>query len=395
MKKIRSKYLVTSEGKPISNGCVTFDDDLRVVSVSDSAPAGGEEEKYYDGIVCPGFTNAHCHLELSHEKGLFTQGSGMDGFIKQINALREVVGPEDRLAAMSREMDSLWKQGVSSMGDISNCSESFALKASSPLYTRTFLEVFGTEPEDAAGIVADVLKLQADALSLGIDAAPTPHSPYTSSAELIRRVSAEGLKSGYLSYHSQESREEEDFIRTGTGPLAEDYRERGLSMPEPTGTGALVYFLNILKQIHPAPFKEHILLVHNVATDQESIDAAKAMLKNVFWVLCPLSNWFIHRSMPPVALMRSNALTICLGTDSLCSNTVLSMVEEMKCISSHFPEVPTEEILTWATINGAKALGVDSRAGSFRPGKQPGAVFISGVTDDMRLTADSRSERIL
>jgi cytosine/adenosine deaminase-related metal-dependent hydrolase len=319
----------------------------------------------------------------------------MDGFIRQINELREVVGADERLAAMKREMSSLWEQGVGAMGDISNCDESFALKAASPLYTRTFLEVFGTEPKDADGIMRDVIGLMEKAVSFGIDAAPTPHSPYTSSALLIRKVSEEGLRSGYLSYHSQESREEEDMIRTGTGPLAEDYRNRGLSTPPVTGESALIYFLDILQKIHPAPFREHILLVHDVVADQESIDAAKEVLKNVFWVLCPLSNWFIHRVMPPVGLLRANGLTLCIGTDSLCSNTVLSMIDEMKCISGHFPEVPLEEILVWATINGARAIGVDNRMGSFKPGKQPGAVFISNVGDDFRLTGGSESERIL
>jgi cytosine/adenosine deaminase-related metal-dependent hydrolase len=392
MKRIRSKFLITCEGSPIRNGSVIFDDDGRVVSVSDSQDES--EYDYFDGIVCPGFTNAHCHLELSHLKGHFKQATGMDGFIQQINELREVVGPETRLEDMTREMNFLWEQGVGAMGDISNCAESFALKAKSPLYTRTFLEVFGTEPQDADAIVRDVLELQKKAVEAGIDATPTPHSPYTSSALLIQKVSAEGLKSGYLSYHSQESREEEDMLRYGTGALADDYHGRGVSTPEVADRSALEYFLEILQKIHPAPFMEHILLIHNVATDLESIDAAKAVLKNVFWVLCPLSNWFIHRAMPPIGLMRANGLKLCVGTDSLSSNTVLSMLEEIKCLQEHFPEVPVEEFFTWACLNGAEAIGVDRMLGSFTPGKQPGAVFISNVTDDFKLTPESESKRI-
>jgi cytosine/adenosine deaminase-related metal-dependent hydrolase len=395
MKSIRSKFLVTCEGRPISDGRVVFDDDGRVVSFGNEKAVEGEPEEYFDGIVCPGFTNAHCHLELSHLKGYFRQATGMDGFIQQINALREVVGPEQRLADMTREMNSLWAQGVGAMGDISNCAESFGLKAKSPLYTRTFLEVFGTEPQDADEIVRNVLELQRQAAAAGIDAAPTPHSPYTSSALLIQKVSAEGLKSGYLSYHSQESLEEEDMLRHGTGPLAEDYHARGVSTPEVADRSALVYFLGILQKIHPAPFKEHILLIHNVATDQESIDAAKAILKNVFWVLCPLSNWFIHRALPPIGLMRANGLRLCVGTDSLSSNTVLSIIEELKCLQKNFPEVSLEEMLGWACLNGAEAIGVSNRFGSFKPGKQPGAVFISNVTDDFKLTPESESKRIL
>jgi cytosine/adenosine deaminase-related metal-dependent hydrolase len=56
--------------------------------------------------------------------------------------------------------------------------------------------------------------------------------------------------------------------------------------------------------------------------------------------------------------------------------------------------VPLEEIFDWACLNGAEAIGVSNRLGSFTPGKQPGAVFISNVTDDFKLTPESESKRI-
>lgn len=55
-----------------------------------------EEKEYYDGAVVPGLVNAHCHVELSHLKGRFRKGSGMAGFIDQINELRDVVGRDEK-----------------------------------------------------------------------------------------------------------------------------------------------------------------------------------------------------------------------------------------------------------------------------------------------------------
>ena len=74
------------------------------------------------------------------------------------------------------------------------------------------------------GVLAN--RLEAKAREYGLDAAPTPHSCYTMSPELLSAASAAGLKSGYLSYHSQESPQEEEMIAAGTGELAENRLQR-------------------------------------------------------------------------------------------------------------------------------------------------------------------------
>lgn len=388
---------------PLRNGFLECAGDgtvIRFGSASDLSPRERESATVVEGFLVPGFTNAHCHIELSHMKGLFREATGMDGFIQQINALCLTVDREDRLSAMRKEFEGLADQGVRAMGDISNCSESFEMKAeamlSGKMYTRTFLEVFGTEPEEADSVMQSVRQLQAEARRMGLDAAPTPHSCYTMSPLLNRLSAAAGLESGYISYHSQESQEEEDMLRYGTGPLAEDYRSRGTTQLPVTGTGALVYFIENLRKAVPFPVEGNVLLVHNTATDQESIDAAKAAFRHPYWAVCPLSNIFIHRMLPPLELMRRNGLDICIGTDSLSSNHLLSMVAEMLCIQENFPEIPFEEMLRWATLNGARAIGCDGFCGTLEPGKRPGVVHIGNVdVSNVRLTEKSFSKRLI
>ncbi|NLB67772.1 MAG: amidohydrolase family protein [Bacteroidales bacterium] len=395
----RADYIFPIDGKPIKNGYLEVDDEGTILSYGSGESVGTKSilpAEYLEGILVPGFANAHCHVELSHMKGLFRQGTGMDGFIQQINALRLTVSQEERIAALTEQMEQMYAEGVSVMADISNCDESFECKASSPIYTRTYLEVFGTEPEDAPQILAGAIKLQEKAERMGLDAAPTPHSPYTMSPLLNRLSAAEGLKSGYISYHNQESDQEEDMIRYGTGELAEDYKARGCSMPPVTGESALKYFLDNLQKEVKAPIEGRVLLVHNTVTDQKSIDEALKVLKNPYWAVCPLSNIFIHRILPPLELLMANNLTICVGTDSLSSNLQLSMVEEIRCIQGHFPHIPLEEILKWCCLNGACAVGVEERFGSFTPGKRPGIVLIDNVDyEKMVLTKESRSRRII
>src|SRR5690554_2676383 len=149
MRKIAAQYLFPlNSKKPISKGLLILSDSGEVLDIRELKEEE-ESTEFYNGILVPGFVNSHCHIELSHLKGVFQKGTGMAGFIRQINMLRESVSKEERIAALEREMDTLYSAGVSAMADISNCEESFETKSKSKIYTRTFLEVFGSEPEIA------------------------------------------------------------------------------------------------------------------------------------------------------------------------------------------------------------------------------------------------------
>ena len=168
-----------------------------------------------------------------------------------------------------------------------------------------------------------------------------------------------------------------------------------MSTPPVTGESSLKYFIQRLSQAHEAPYDEHILLVHNVCLAQDDIDAAKKVMNNVWWAICPLSNIFIHNALPPIPLMRENGLAIALGTDSLSSNDDLDMVAEMICLHKNFPDVPMNEILTWASLNGARFLSKDAELGSLEIGKKPGIVRISNMDENGYVTSTSRSERVI
>lgn len=395
MKRIAAQYVYTLESEePVVNGFVEYDDDGRIIRTGVCDDPSGEEV-CYRGAIVPGFVNTHCHIELSHLRGKFARKTGMAGFIDQINAMRDTSDRDSRMACIRKWMDILWNQGVSAMGDISNGEESFPAKAASPMYTRTFLEVFGSEPGDCTGVMESVRKLQETAGKYGLDAAPTPHSCYTMSPELLTASAAEALKAGYLSYHSQESPEEEQMLLSGTGALYENRRRLGMSTPPVTGKPSVFYFLDRLEKVHHAPFREHILLVHEVCLTEEAADAVLDKFENVYVALCPLSNIFIHDTLPPVELMRRKNMRITIGTDSLSSNTTLDIVKEMHCLQSSFPDISLGEILTWACTNGAAFLGKDRELGTIAAGKRPGIVLIEGLDADGRLTGESHSRRII
>jgi cytosine/adenosine deaminase-related metal-dependent hydrolase len=393
MKRIAAKYLYPLvSAEPVLNGFVEMEDDGTIVRTGVCADPAAELV-FCDGALAPGFVNAHCHVELSYLKGQFRKGTGMAGFIDQINEMRDNKSMEEKVQDLTAAMDSLWEQGVVAMADISNCADSFAVKARHPMYTRTFLEVFGTEPEDCDAVMDGVRKLKEVADGFGIDAAPTPHACYTMSPELVTAVSVEGLKSGFLSFHSEETEEEEEMLKFGSGKMWENRVKAGMSVPPVTGKSSLLYFIDRLLAGRPAPFDEHILLVHECCLDQEGIDAAKAVMNHPFVAVCPLSNVFIHNALPPIGLMRRNGLKVCVGTDSLSSNDDLNIVDELFCLQRNFPEVPLGELLAWASRNGAEFLA-RPEFGTLEPGKRPGLVFIDNLDADGRLTAASKSRRL-
>lgn len=392
MNRAAAAYVYPLTGpEPLRNGFVEWEDDGTIIRTG-ICEDPAREPVFWDGAIVPGFVNAHCHIELSYMKGLFRKGTGMAGFIDQINALRDTKSLEEKVRDLSEAMDLLWRRGVVAMADISNCADSFAVKTRHPMYTRTFLEVFGTEPEDCESVMEGVRKLKAVADRFGLDAAPTPHACYTMSPRLLTAVSAEGLRSGFLSFHSEETEEEEQMLKSGSGKMWENRKAAGMSVPPVTGKSSLMYFIDRLLEGHPAPFDEHILLVHECCMDQEGIDAVKAVMNHPFVALCPLSNLFIHNTLPPVELMRRNGLSLCVGTDSLSSNDDLDMVAELYCLQRNFPEIPLGELLGWACRNGAEFLS-RPELGTLEPGKRPGLVLIDSL-EDGRLTASSQSRRL-
>ncbi|MFZ4104187.1 MAG: amidohydrolase family protein, partial [Sediminibacterium sp.] len=88
------------------------------------------------------------------------------------------------------------------------------------------------------------------------------------------------------------------------------------------------------------------------------------------------ANQYIEQTMPPVELLRSQKANIVIGTDSYASNWSLSVLDELKTIQHHHPEIQLSEMLGWATFNGAQALQMDKHLGSFELGKKPGVVLI-------------------
>ena len=91
MKKISAQYIFTNAGKPLKRGIIKTDDNGVILEVEDTGGLNEERRsvEFYNGVIVPGFVNCHCHLELSHLRGLAKKGSGLSEFIHQVRSTRD------------------------------------------------------------------------------------------------------------------------------------------------------------------------------------------------------------------------------------------------------------------------------------------------------------------
>ena len=396
MRKIAATYVFPGTTSPIKNGILVCDDEGTVIDILDRGNAFREEAgvEFYSGIVTPGFVNAHCHLEFSHLQNKIEKHAGFSGFLEKINLLRNE--PADKEKAIQIADRKMWAAGIAAIGDVSNSDLSVSVKQKSKNYYHTFVEVFGFHPSRAERAFNKAVEVFESFQKAKLSASIVPHSPYSISQVLFEKVLKEAQKNGGLfSIHNQESKAETALFLSGKGDIARHFTDN-LKLEtthfKPTGKSSLQSVLQYL------PKENQLLLVHNTQTKKEDIKALKQHrnLANTYFVLCPNSNLFIENELPPVDLFRDEKLQICLGTDSLASNTELSILQEMLTIQQNFPEVPLEELLSWTCTNGAKALNIENTFGSFEKGKKPGVNLITGIDfKTMKLTPNAKVKRLI
>jgi cytosine/adenosine deaminase-related metal-dependent hydrolase len=183
-----------------------------------------------------------------------------------------------------------------------------------------------------------------------------------------------------MTIHNQETAAENEWFINKEGDFVDFYKKMNIDVSffQATGKSSLQSYL--LKFLQHQP----LILVHNVHTSEEDLLFAKASGKKIAWCFCPNANMYISGQLPAVDLFINNDCAIVLGTDSLASNHQLSILEEIKTISRHFPDISTSQLLRWATINGAKALQMENLLGSFEKGKQPGVILCDNQLSQSR-----------
>ena len=342
----------------------------------------------WKGILCPGFVNAHCHLELSHLKGQIPTGTGMVDFLLHVMFNRQAE-PSLIQYCMQSAVEEMIGNGIVAVGDISNTTDSITLKHESPLLWHQFVEVTGFAPAAAkARFDNAVHTAETFARVLGNHRVSiVPHAPYSVSGALFELIQNHAQL--VASMHNQESVAEEQFIANKQGSLLRLFEAIGLQPDffEAQHKSSLQYTTQML------PSARRMLLVHNCHTRAEDVawlfEAYSADTGRFHFCLCPGANAYIGNPLPNLPMLLQFTPQICLGTDSLASNKQLSLLAEMALLQQAWPQVPPETLLQMATSRGAQALHLQQQVGSFERGKKPGVLLLEGLEPAMQFAAAS------
>jgi len=393
MLKITADRVFPLSADPLDDVVLILDDEGRVLSLDpfeEHDPASVRKEK---GILVPGFINTHCHLELSHMKGVAPTGTGLLPFLRTVVNHRDVEA-EVILEAIHQADREMWENGIVAVGDISNKLDTVACKEQSPIRYYTFVEMFDFLNEEMTEQAFRQYEevYQGQPSGRGNRKSAVPHAPYTVTAGLFQKINALNgqAEDQTISIHNQETAFENELFLTNTGDFWEFFTGFGFPIPEwlPTGKPSIEY---ALRHMDPT---QRTLFVHNTLTTAGDIRMAHQWGNRTFWATCPNANLYIENRLPNYQVFLNEKAKVTVGTDSLTSNWQLSILEELKTINRFQSYVPLETLFQWACLNGAEALGFDRELGSFDPGKKPGVNLITEVGPH-GLTQASQVQRLV
>lgn len=393
MRRFSAHYIVPVNEPPIRNGIVEIDEDGTILNVFNRGNHFKEEAnlEFYNGIITPGFINAHCHIELSYLKGKIVPDISLEGFIGQMIDIRRIgkeADPGRDIFEADKEME---KEGIVAVGDISNGADSIERKLKSNLYYHTFVEVTGTGVNAVAGLDS-FLNVYNQFVDNGLKASLSPHAPYSVTKELYLELMQCNTSNSIISIHHQESEQENSIFLGEENDLLNMFMDKGIDFSgiRKTGKSSTGTILNWIQE------KQKVLFIHNVYITRDEIKEIGKKLKNSFFVFCPGSNMYIQKRLPDFDYFAACEDVIAIGTDSYASNTRLSILEEIKLIQSSYPSWGLNELIRFATINGAKALGIENLYGTIQPGKKPGLNLIDHIDfSNWKLSKKSKVKKLI
>jgi cytosine/adenosine deaminase-related metal-dependent hydrolase len=365
---VSADWVIPVEGEPIRDGAVAIEDG-RIAAVGAAAELG-EGERFEDAAIVPGFVNAHSHLEYAAYAGFGDGLPFVPWIITHVERKRRIGWDEHLAQARLGAAESL-HSGVTTVGDASYSGAAAIACAETGLRAIVYLEVFGATPDDALARF-DASRARAEgAFSERVRLGVSPHTPFNASDEIYAATAALGLP---VMTHFSESVAELEWLRDGTGPLAEF---AGIALlVEPAGTSG------IRRLADAGQLGSHITAAHCVQVDAG--DIALLAANDVAVAHCPRSNALLGCGIAPLAELREAGVRVGLGTDSPGSALSFDMFDEMRAAvfasrarGGRADALTAADALGLATLGSARALGLDGEVGSLAPGKRADVTVVS------------------
>jgi aminodeoxyfutalosine deaminase len=378
MEKVRiytARYLLPVSSAPVEDGALLVQDG-RIAAVGRRASVcrlalHAPRTDFGDAILLPPLVNAHTHLELTSfpdwamAAGETLRPSSFVEWILEVVRIKRSLPLDAFTGSLAEGIRRSLRAGTGAVGDILSYFPARKAYAHCPLHGRAFLEVLGRSAERWDPLLASVERVLAQAPSGSIGFGLSPHSPYTLAEDYLRQAFDLARRRQLpATIHLAESADETAFLASSAGPLAERFYPLvgwGELLPATAGLSPVRY-LQACGGLHPG-----VMLVHGVHVDAGDIALMAGHGTPV--VLCPRSNARLGVGRAPLAGYLAAGVLLALGTDSMASNDSLSIWDELAFARQWFGDAVTpQQLLTMATLGGARALGLAGEIGSLQAG---------------------------
>ncbi len=364
MRLLTADYLYPLHINPLKEGVLEISEKGEIVDIfEDRKSVPKEKLEVFEGVLCPGFVNTHCHLELSHLKGVAEKGKGLLNFIRAVEK-RNSFDQEDVLEAIEIAEQQMINNGIVGVGDICNTIDTIYQKQKGNLHYYNFIEVFEVQDEKVKQIIAKAMTMRAQFRREGLKSTISPHAPYSVPPKLMKEISRSfDEKDELFSVHIQETIHENNLFKKKKGDFLPWLKGVDASPSIWEGRNKSTDILSELEN-------KKTLLVHGTFSIKEDI-------RSNYYCTCPKANLYIENVLPDYSVF--DAERLCVGTDSLASNDSLSILEELQVIKEN-TDFDLNTLLKIASKNGAEALEF-KKLGTFEKGKVPGVNLISGLSE--------------
>jgi cytosine/adenosine deaminase-related metal-dependent hydrolase len=362
---IRSRIVVTMDGPPIENGALAIDGPT-ITGVGTfreiAAQNTGQILDLGEQALLPGLINTHCHLDYTMLRGKIPPEPSFADWIRRINACKAALSEKNYLASIAEGFAEAKRFGTTSIVNLEAWPQLIKKIGHGQIRTWWCPEMIDVREEidverTLNGVRSGASSREDPVGGIGL----APHALYTASSTLYRACSGLARRNNLLlTTHLAESREEMEMFRDGGGPLFDFMKAIGRPM-EDCGTATPLALL-----LSGEKLDERWIITHLNELTENDFDL---LARERFHVAhCPGSHRYFGHAAFPLDRLRSLGYNICLGTDSLASNSSLSLFDEMRGLQRMAPSLAPRDLLEMVTTNPASALGQAKSLGRVRSG---------------------------
>ncbi len=382
--RYRARWLLPISREPIADGAVLVDTDGRIAAVGTDSevarPSDAEPIDLGDAALLPGLVNVHAHPELSALRGAL-EDLPFETWIRTLRRVKQqaAMSDDDLRTSALWQLAEAYAAGITTIGATEDSSASLEALRESGGRGVVFREVFGPAPEQS-GRAIEQLREQVAAMRTAAGALVrvgiSPHAPYTVSDALFgataELAASEGLP---VAVHIAESASEGRLVASGAGPFADALTRRGIATPPRARSPIALLERTGILALRP-------LLIHCVGIDAHDIASIAAAGASV--AHCPVANARLGHGVAPITALQGAGVNVALGSDSVASNNRMDLLEEARTAQllqrarqQCHDALPASVLLRMATLDGARALGLEQQIGTLEPGKSADLCAVS------------------